>query len=118
MWTILSASCIRVYNKCDAYLGILPHGEDVVCISARSGEGTDRLLKRVSELLDRGRKHVELLVPYSAAGIIDALNREAQVLRTEYTDTGIEIEAIVQPEMFGRVKAYIPGYVEPREDWE
>ena len=113
-----STPCIRVYNKCDAYLGILPHGEDVVCISARSGEGTDRLLKRVSELLDRGRKHVELLVPYSAAGIIDALNREAQVLRTEYTDTGIEIEAIVQPEMFGRVKAYIPGYVEPREDWE
>ena len=58
------------------------------------------------------------MLPYSAAGIIDALNREAQVLKTEYTDTGIEIEAIVQPEMFGRVKAYIPGYVEPREDWE
>ena len=34
------------------------------------------------------------------------------------TDTGIEIEAIVQPEMFGKVKAYIPGYVEPKEDWE
>ena len=29
--------CIRVFNKCDAYLGILPHGENIVCISARSG---------------------------------------------------------------------------------
>ncbi len=110
--------CVRVYNKCDKYFGILPHGENVVCISARSGEGRERLLSRVSQLLDRGRKHVELLLPYSAAGIIDALNREAQVLKTEYTDSGIEIEAIVQPEMFGRVKAYIPGYVEPKEDWE
>ena len=110
--------CLRVYNKCDAYLGILPHGEDVVCISAKSGEGADRLLSRISQLLDRGRKHVDLLIPYSAAGIIDALNREAQVIRTEYTESGIELEAIVQPEMFGRVKAYIPGYVEPKEDWE
>ena len=113
-----STPCLRVYNKCDAYLGILPHGEDVVCISAKSGEGADRLLSRISQLLDRGRKHVELLIPYSAAGIIDALNREAQVIRTEYTESGIELEAIVQPEMFGRVKAYIPGYVEPKEDWE
>ena len=31
--------CLRVFNKCDAYIGILPHGEDVVCISAKSGEG-------------------------------------------------------------------------------
>jgi GTP-binding protein HflX len=37
--------CIRVYNKCDAYLGILPHGENVVCISARTGEGTAELLE-------------------------------------------------------------------------
>ena len=35
--------CIRVFNKCDAYLGILPHGDDIVCISARSGEGADAL---------------------------------------------------------------------------
>ena len=113
-----STPCIRVYNKCDRYFGILPHGENIVCISAKSGEGQDRLLSRISQLLDRGRKHVQLLVPYSAAGIIDSLNREAQVIKTEYTDSGIEIEAIVQPEMFGRVKGYIPGYVEPKEEWE
>ena len=32
---------LRVYNKCDRYFGILPHGEDVVCISAKSGEGAE-----------------------------------------------------------------------------
>ena len=110
--------CLRIFNKCDRYIGILPHGEDVVCISAKSGEGADRLVQKLSELLDRGRKQVTLLLPYAAAGLLDSLNREAKVLRTEYTDAGIEVEAVVQPDLFGRVKQYIPGYEEPKEDWE
>ena len=110
--------CLRIFNKCDRYIGILPHGEDVVCISAKSGEGSDRLVQKLSELLDRGKKQVTLLLPYAAAGLLDSLNREAKVLRTEYTDAGIEVEAVVQPDLFGRVKQYIPGYEEPKEDWE
>ena len=110
--------CLRIINKCDRYIGILPHGEDVVCISAKSGEGSDRLVQKLSELLDRGKKQVTLLLPYAAAGLLDSLNREAKVLRTEYTDAGIEVEAVVQPDLFGRVKQYIPGYEEPKEDWE
>ena len=110
--------CIRVYNKCDRYFGILPHGENTVCISAKSGEGTAELLRALSELLDRGRKRVKLLIPYRDAGLMDSLQREAAVLRVDYTDAGIEAEAVVPPELFGRVTAYIPGYTEPKEDWE
>ena len=110
--------CIRVFNKCDAYMGILPHGEDIVCLSAKSGEGVQELVQKLSELLDRGSHHVTLRIPYSDAGIMDLLNREASVRSTEYTDEGIEAEVIVPPEIFGRVKRYIPGYVEPKEDWE
>ena len=109
---------LRVYNKCDAYFGILPHGEDVVCISAKSGEGTDVLVQKLSQMLDRGKRHVQLLLPYSAAGLLDTLKREAAVQYLEYRDDGIELEAVVQPELFGRVKRYIPGYVETKEDWE
>ena len=110
--------CLRVFNKCDRYIGILPHGEDVICISAKSGEGADRLVQKLSQLLDRGKKQVTLLLPYAAGGLLDSLNREAKVLRTEYTDNGIEVEAVVQPDLYGRVKQYIPGYAEPTEDWE
>ena len=76
------------------------------------------LVQKLSELLDRGSHHVTLRIPYSDAGIMDLLNREASVKMTEYTDEGIEAEVIVPPEIFGRVKRYIPGYVEPKEDWE
>ena len=110
--------CLRIFNKCDKYIGILPHGEDVVCLSARSGEGTDLLVQKLSAMLDRGKRQVTLLLPYSAAGLLDSLNREAKVLRTDYTEAGVEVEAVVQPELFGRVKAYIPGYTEQKEDWE
>ena len=110
--------CLRVYNKCDAYIGILPHGEDLVCISAKSGEGTDLLVEKLSRLLDPGRRHVTLRIPYADAGVLDALNREARLLRTDYAEDGIEAEAVVPPALFGRVKAYIPGYTEPKEEWE
>ncbi len=110
--------CIRVFNKCDAYFGILPHGEDVACISAKSGEGTESLLQMLASRLDRGKRHVVLKLPYAAASLIDMLNREAAVLKSEYTEDGIELEAVVPPELFGKVKAYIPGYVEPKEEWE
>ena len=109
--------CLRVFNKCDAYIGILPHGDDIVCISARSGEGADALVSKLLEMLDRGKKQVKLEIPYSDAGIVDLLKREAAVLSMEYTDTGITAEAIVTPDVLGRVKKYIPGYVEPKEDW-
>ena len=110
--------CLRVFNKCDRYIGILPHGEDVVCSSAKSGEGADVLVRKLSQMLDRGKKQVTLLLPYSAGALLDSLNREARVLRTDYTDAGIEVEAVVQPELYGRIKQYIPGFTEPKEDWE
>ena len=91
-----STPCLRVYNKCDRYMGILPHGEDVVCISAKSGEGAEALVRKLSQMLDRGKKQVTLLLPYSAGALLDSLNREAKVLRTDYTDAGIQVEAVVQ----------------------
>ena len=110
--------CIRVFNKCDAYAGILPHGEDIVCLSARTGEGVQELVEKLSAILDRGSRRVSVRITYSDAGIVDLLNREAAVESIEYTDTGIEAVATVPPEVFGRIKRFIPDYKEPKEDWE
>ena len=109
---------LRVYNKCDRYVGILPHGEDVVCLSAKSGEGTDALIRKLSEMLDRGKKRLTLHIPYARAGLLDTLQREAVVKKTEYTDEGVVVEAVVESALFGKLKEFIPGYVEPKEDWE
>ena len=113
-----STPCIRVFNKCDAYIGILPHGDDIVCMSARSGEGAAALVQKLSDMLSKGKRRVTLRIPYSMGSLIDTLNREAAVLSIEYTDDGIEAEAVVPPAVFGRVREFIPGYTEEKEEWE
>ena len=110
--------CLRVFNKCDLYVGILPHGEDVVCISAKTGEGADVLTERLSAMLRDGFRETELLLPYSDAGVLDVLRREAQILSAEYEDTGIRVRAELTPELCGRYRQFIPGWTEPHEDWE
>ena len=101
--------CIRVFNKCDAFSGELPHGEGIVCISAKTGEGTSALLRQVSELLENGKKRVSLLLPYAQAGILDMLRREGAVLDSEYTEDGIQVQAVIRPELWSKVKDFIKG---------
>ena len=113
-----STPCIRVYNKCDAYFGILPHGEEVVCLSAKSGEGADALVKKLAVMLGQAKRRVMLSIPYAKAGVVDALKREANVLSMEYTDEGIKAEAVLTPALLGRVKEFIPDYKEEKEEWE
>ena len=110
--------CLRVFNKCDLYVGILPHGEDVVCISAKTGEGTDVLAARLSAMLRDGVRETELLLPYTDAGVLDVLRRETQILSAEYEDQGIRIRANLTPELCGRYRQFIPGWTEPHEEWE
>ena len=110
--------CLRVFNKCDLYVGILPHGDDVVCISAKTGEGTDVLAARLSAMLHDGVRETELLLPYADAGVLDVLRRETQLLSAEYEDQGIRIRANLTPELCGRYRQFIPGWTEPHEEWE
>ena len=99
--------CIRVFNKCDAYLGILPHGENIVCISARSGEGTAELTARVRAILGRADHHVTLLLPYAQGALLETLHRDCAVLRTDYRDDGIALEVIIHPEQWPRLEPFV-----------
>lgn len=100
---------IEVLNKVDLLPSdeILPRGEDVVEVSAKTGEGIDNLLERICSVLDRGRKRVILRIPYSDGSMVDALYKDSDILSTEYKDDCIQIEATVTPEVYGRVKEYV-----------
>lgn len=99
--------CIRVFNKCDAYLGILPHGENIVCISARSGEGAAELTERVRAILGRADHHVTLLLPYAQGALLETLHRDCAVLHTDYRDDGIALEVIIHPEQWTRFEPFV-----------
>lgn len=110
--------CIRVYNKSDLFYGdIRPHGERAVNLSARTGEGLDELLRAIDAELDKGTRRVTIHLPYDKGGWLDSLYREAKVESVEYGET-IDIVAVCTPRVLGRVKDYVEGYTEPKEDWE
>ena len=110
--------CLRVYNKSDLFWGdVRPHGEDVVNISAKTGEGLDELLRAIDRQLDKGTRRVTLHIPYDKAGLLDTLYRDAKVEAVEYGET-IDVRALCNPRAIGLVKPYIEGWVEPREPWE
>ena len=110
--------CLRVYNKCDRYFGILPHGDDVVCVSAKSGEGCDHLIEKLGRMLADSTREAELILPWSDAGLVDGLKQNGQLRELHYEENGIRVLALLDSENFGRLKKYIPGYTEPAEEWE
>ena len=110
---------IDVFNKCDRFTGdILPHGADIVSISAKTGQGLDELLKKIGGRLDTGACRVVLRLPYDQGGVVDMLHRQAKVERVDYGEA-IEVEAVCTPVQLGRLKDYlVSGWTPPKEPWE
>ena len=99
---------IDVFNKCDALPAgdILPHGEDICAISAKTGEGIDRLLGMISERLEKGVRRVTARLPYDRAGLLERLYREAKVERVEYADA-VVVTAVCGPAVLGQLRPYV-----------
>ena len=98
---------IRCYNKCDLLPDDdLPRETGSVCISAKTGAGVDELLKKIEQELGKGLQQQVFLLPYSMAGFLDTLHQNAKVLRAEYQAGGIEVEAIVDEVLYGKLSAY------------
>ncbi len=98
--------CLKVYNKCDAYFGRLPAGEDEICVCARTGEGTNALLYAIGRKLSGELTRMELSIPYGKTALVERLRREANVLDLEYTEDGVSVLAVVRPALRAELREY------------
>ena len=99
---------IEVYNKCDLVPQVIvPRGERKVAISARTGAGLDQLLQEIESILAAAQRRVALSIPYADSAVVDRLYREGAVLRVEYGEEGIEVEANLRAETLGKVRQYL-----------
>ncbi len=99
---------LKCYNKADlVYSEDIPVGRDVVAISAKRGYNMDGLLRAIEEALGASRHHVVVRLPYSMGGMVETLHDGAQVKNVEYGAEGIEVEAVLDDILFGRLRAYI-----------
>ena len=110
---------IEVFNKCDLWTGeIRPHGEDIVSVSARTGEGLDDLLEAIGKRLDSGAKRVTIHLPYEKGGMLERLYKEAKVEQVEYGET-IDVIAVCTPKLIGQLGQMVEGWQErQKEPWE
>ena len=99
---------INVFNKSDCVPAgeIMPHGEDICAISAKTGEGVDKLLEMIDKRLDKGTRRVVLHLPYDKGGLLDMLYREAKVESVEYSET-IDVTAVCGPRTLGQVALFV-----------
>ena len=109
---------IEVFNKCDRYVGeIRPHGENIVSVSAKTGEGLDTLLDAIGKRLDSGAKRVTIHLPYDKGGILETLYKEAKVEKVDYSDT-IDVVAVCTPKTIGQLGPLVEGWTPHKEPWE
>ena len=98
---------IEAYNKADLVEeDDIPRGENRLGISARTGRNMDQLLELIEKNLDKGLHKAVFLLPYSMGGMVDTLHNQAKVLQVEYTADGIQVEAICDEVLFGKLRGY------------
>ena len=73
-------------------------------ISARTGEGVDRLIDMIAERLKEQRQEVRLRFPASRGDLLAQLYRDGTVLHEEYIDGDVEITALVSRKLAGQVR--------------
>jgi len=91
---------LLVVNKIDAANGLtlaelrgaLP---GAVFVSARTGDGLDRLRSRLGELVEPREVAVDVTIPYSRGDLVARLHDDGRVDATEHTEAGTRVKARV-----------------------
>ena len=98
---------VTAFNKIDLLNGdeILKdqNAEAVVRISGKTGEGTDQLLENIEKILQKQKLYLEKLYDYQDAGKIQQIRAHGQLLKEEYREDGIYVEAYIPKEILGNI---------------
>ena len=99
---------ITVFNKQDLISEkeiIRDFNSDVsVEISAKTGQGFDRLKEELLKLLLEKKVYIEKTIDFSKAGILQQIRKSGTLLEEEYVPEGIRIKAYVDKALFGKIK--------------
>lgn len=102
-----SKTVITVFNKQDK-LDALPilrdfKADKIVSISAKAGQGIDDLLVALEEVLREQTIYLDHLFSYQDAGKIQCIRKSGQLLKEDYEEEGIHIEAYIPQELYAKI---------------
>ena len=90
--------------------------ENVVYISAVTGQGIETLVGKLEALVLGGHSRETLIIPNREAGVLNQLYKNAVVEDVEYGNDSITVTAVLDAKVRGQMKKYVQGYAEPQED--
>ncbi|HSV73236.1 MAG TPA: GTPase HflX [Chthonomonadales bacterium] len=107
---------IAVYNKADLVTDPLALREAVAStpnacyISATRAEGIPALMDRILQALRSLLIRLHLAIPYDRSDLVSQCHQYGRVLRTDYREDAIHVDAEVTRDLAGRLEAYrMPG---------
>ena len=102
---------IAVFNKCDKLSSDMPmkleNYDKTIYISAKYKQNLDTLLEAISDTAPGKKKMINLLLPYSRGDIVSELHKNHKVESEEYDNNGIKVSALVDAQMYAKVREFI-----------
>lgn len=98
---------LNILNKVDRIEDERPiETEDCVLVSAVTGEGLDRMLKKIEKLLPPSQRRMTLLIPYADGSLSAAIRESGRVFSEEFTEKGVLTDALVDVKLLSRAEPY------------
>ena len=108
----LSCGCIKtitVYNKVDQaeMLPEISANDNVAFISAKTGEGLERLLALLAKSLSERMAEESYRIPYTDGSTAAAIRREGKLLAEEYREDGVFLTVQIAKKDAARYRSYL-----------
>ena len=104
---IAGKTIITLFNKQDRISGPVDlrdfKADKTLKISARNGDGLERLKETLDEVLHERHMLLERVFPYEKAGLIALIREQGGLICEDYRDNGIYVKAYVPKELYARV---------------
>lgn len=101
---------VTLFNKCDKFetTDQMPVSKDMkakytVPVSAKQGTGLSEFMEVLQKIILENRIYVERCFDYQEAGKIQLIRQNGQLIKEEYTENGIEVEAYVPKEVYDKL---------------
>ena len=104
---VMNKPVITAFNKMDRVGEAITvrdfQADKIVQISAKSGENLEQLFDAIEEILREEKIHIERVFPYSESGKVQLIRKYGELLKEEFEEDGVHVEAYVPQEIYGRL---------------
>lgn len=99
---------ITLLNKCDitdgTYILKDENADATIRISARTGYGLDEFMQKLQDIIMENRIELNKVFSYKDAGKIQLIREYGQLIKEEYTEQGVEVQAKVPRSVYNQLQ--------------